>query len=162
VVLTFLREEFAMKQQRGFTLIVRVVVIAIQGILAAVALPKFVSLTSDARIAKMKGAAGAVSAGSALIHARYLASGSPASGTIAYEGGTLQIGTDVLFGYPSAAIIPTVAGLSSDYTTTVAAGVATIADNNSANCTISYTQVAAAGGAPAVDSTTNLTTAKCP
>jgi prepilin-type N-terminal cleavage/methylation domain-containing protein len=45
----------------GFTLIELVIVIAILGILAAVAIPKFFSITSDAQASAVKGVAGALS-----------------------------------------------------------------------------------------------------
>mgnify|MGYP000964314240 CR=1 FL=1 len=56
-----------MKQvQRGFTLIELVMVIVILGVLAAVAIPKFVDLKSDAQLASMQGVAGAAASASAI------------------------------------------------------------------------------------------------
>lgn len=56
-----------MKQvQRGFTLIELVMVIVILGVLAAVAIPKFVDLKSDAQQAAMTGVAGAAASASAI------------------------------------------------------------------------------------------------
>jgi MSHA pilin protein MshA len=56
-----------MKQvQRGFTLIELVMVIVILGVLAAVAIPKFVDLKADAQLASMQGVAGAAASASAI------------------------------------------------------------------------------------------------
>ena len=54
------------QQQSGFTLIELVMVIVILGVLAAVALPKFVDLRGDAVTASTQGVAGALSSASAI------------------------------------------------------------------------------------------------
>ena len=57
------------KKQSGFTLIELIVVIVILGILAATALPKFVNLGADARVAVMQNVEGSMRAANSMIYA---------------------------------------------------------------------------------------------
>lgn len=63
--------EMSMQQQKGFTLIELVVVIVILGVLAAVALPRFMDATDDAHRAAVKGTGGALAAGVALVRSQW-------------------------------------------------------------------------------------------
>ena len=60
--------------EKGFTLIELIIVIVILGIIAGVAIPKFVGLSDDARKSAARGVAGAMSGTIAAKHANYLLS----------------------------------------------------------------------------------------
>ncbi len=82
----------SLKNKQGFTLIELIIVIVILGILSAVAIPKFANLQSDAKIAAVKGIAGALGGAAVTTHARWLIS-PPASGTdyVTIEGKQVKI-----------------------------------------------------------------------
>ena len=83
-----------MNKQAGFTLIELVVVIVILGLLAAAALPRFINVTQDARIASLNGIAGGLRTAASLARAEYIVTGNNAAATVTMDGQAVAVLTE--------------------------------------------------------------------
>jgi MSHA pilin protein MshA len=116
-------------KQKGFTLIELVVVIVILGILAAVALPKFVNFKGDAVQARLDGTAGALASASAMNYGKYQIS-SGASGVVSVTGSTKALACDPVVGLLVGGALPS-------STMSIAFGSGTCTAGGTVTCTLS-------------------------
>ena len=93
--------ERPVKKQAGFTIVELVVVIALLGILAAVALPRFLNVTDDAHQSAVSGTGGAFRSAVALVKSQSVVDG-VVSGNVNFGGQTVYVNAA---GYPSAATL---------------------------------------------------------
>ena len=146
--------------QKGFTLIELIVVIVILGILAATALPRFINVATDARIAAMNGVAGGLRSAAALAQARYIAANVLTATTVnmGLPGAVQAVDVAAGTGIPAGTSTGIQAAMQSTdgFVFTCAAGTCTVTQTGGpAACAVTYR------GADAFVNTAALVAANC-
>ncbi len=147
------------QHSRGFTLIELVVTISIIAILAAVALPRFINLQTQARISKTQALYGGLRSAAVLAHAQAIATNTATTGPAVIQMEAQNI--TLIHGYPTADLagIQTalqISNVTEDVNITpggAAAGATLTVDVNGGtapNCQVSYTAPIVGNGSPTI------------
>ena len=136
-----LEKAVAIRNQKGFTLVELIVVIVILGILAAVALPRFMGLESEARIAALKNMGGTMLSAANMAHGVCMAQ-SCTNGTLTLDG----VSVTFVNGYPNNASIARLLQSTEGFTGNANGNRQTKTGAKTANCWVQYNQATIAAG----------------
>ena len=136
------------KAQAGFTLVELIVVIVILGILAAVAVPRFLGLESQARAASVRSLGGTLQSAVSMAHGICIAQNCANGAVIAMDGRNITFAN----GYPDNASTLNLLQSTEGFTAAISATGQRFSKSGAktANCWVEYRQPAAANGAPIV------------